>query len=202
MGARFDVRYPAALWSLAGLLAFAVFQGWTAELDRILLTSTAQAIRDAQWPVPLAIAISMIGSAPVRMPVAAFFVLPMLWRGDREAGAIVVITAIGILLLTALLKIMTARARPDLLPHLALETSFSFPSGHSASAAAVFGILGWAAVRYGARQWLVWPAVAVLVVLIGVSRVALAVHWPSDVLAGWLVGTGWLLFCVALLRKK
>ena len=185
-----------------GVLSFAVFQGWTAEFDRLLLTSTGEAMRAAHWPVPLAIAITTAGSAEVRLPLAAFVVVLLLWRGDVEAGVIVVITTGGALILTALLKIIASRARPDLLPQLVLETSFSFPSGHSASGAAVFGILGWTAVRYGAPKALVWLFVAVLVVLIGLSRVALAVHWPSDVLAGWLFGTGWFLLCVSCSRRK
>ena len=192
----------AALWSLLGLLAFAVFQGWTADFDRLLLTSIAEAMRAADWPIPLAIAITTVGSVSVRLPLAAFVAGLMLWRGDREGGAIVVITTIGALIVTALLKIAASRARPDLLPQVVLETSFSFPSGHSTSAAAVFGILGWAAVRYGASKPIVWVLVAVLVGLIGLSRIALAVHWPSDVLAGWLLGTGWLLICVSCLRGK
>jgi undecaprenyl-diphosphatase len=185
-----------------GLLAFAVFQGWTAEFDRLLLTRTGEAMRAAHGPIPLAIAITTIGSAGVRLSLVAFFAVLMLWRGDREGGAIVVLTTIGAPILTALLKITTSRARPDLLPQLVLETSFSFPSGHSASSAAVFGILGWAAVRYGAPKLIVWVFVAVLVGLIGLSRIALAVHWPSDVLAGWLLGTGWLLICVSWADRR
>jgi undecaprenyl-diphosphatase len=185
-----------------GVLAFAVSQGWTAEFDRLLLTSTGEAMRAAHWPIPLAIAITTIGSVGVRLPLAAFFAMLMSWRGDHEGGATVIITTIGTLILTALLKIAASRARPDVLPQLVLETSFSFPSGHSASSAAVFGILGWAAVRYGAPKSIVWVFVAVFVGLIGLSRIALAVHWPSDVLAGWLLGTGWLLVCVSCLRRK
>lgn len=185
-----------------GVLAFAVSQGWTADFDRQLLTNIAETMRAAHWPIPLAIAITTIGSVGVRLPLAAFAAVLMVWRGDHEGGAIVVITTIGTLILTALLKIAASRARPDLLPQLVLETSFSFPSGHSASGAAVFGILGWAAVRHGASKSIVWVWVAVFVGLIGLSRIALAVHWPSDVLAGWLLGTGWLLICVSGLHQK
>jgi undecaprenyl-diphosphatase len=116
-----------------GVLAFAVFQGWTADFDRQLLTSIGAAMRAAHWPILPAIAITTLGSAGVRLPLAAFVALLMLWRGDREGGAIVVMTTIGTLILTALLKIAASRARPDLLPQLVHETSFSFPSGHSAN---------------------------------------------------------------------
>ena len=93
-------------------------------------------------------------------------------------------------------KAHVARGRPDLVPHLTEVHNLSFPSGHAANSAIVYltlAALGTRAVKERAvRNYLVACAV-LLVGLIGVSRVYLGVHWPSDVLAGWSFGTLWAL---------
>jgi undecaprenyl-diphosphatase len=88
------------------------------------------------------------------------------------------------------LKQIFAAPRPDLLPHLDIVHSFSFPSGHSAGAMILFGGLA----LISGRRW-TYVLGGAGVALIGVSRIWLGVHWPSDVLAGWIVGVGWLGFC-------
>ena len=98
--------------------------------------------------------------------------------------------------LTFLLKMGFDRPRPDLVAHQMEALSASFPSGHSATAAVVYLTLGAliarALPRRGLRALAVGTAVA-LTLGIGVSRVYLGVHWPTDVLAGWVVGAGWAL---------
>ncbi len=99
-------------------------------------------------------------------------------------------------LLVSWAKLQSGRDRPGVVPHLVDVTSLSFPSGHAANSAIVYltlAALACAAVRERrARQYLIAAALA-LVALIGVSRVYLGVHWPSDVLAGWAFGALWAL---------
>src|SRR3546814_4413138 len=83
-----------------------------------------------------------------------------------------------------------AAPRPDLLPHLDLVRSYGFPSGHAAGNMIFFGAL---AMLAGRRSGYVGMGLAIA--LIGISRVWLGVHWPSDVLAGWIEGLGWLALC-------
>ncbi|MCW1925837.1 phosphatase PAP2 family protein [Luteolibacter arcticus] len=106
--------------------------------------------------------------------------------------------------LSTLLKRGFDRPRPDLVPHGTVVTNASFPSGHSMMAAVVYLTLGILLARTQTsrplRIYLI--AVSVIVtVLVGVSRVYLGVHWPTDVLAGWTVGAAWaLLFGLIALR--
>ena len=106
------------------------------------------------------------------------------------------IAASGSVLLTVLGKDLVGRTRPPAaLAVPPLETSPSFPSGHTLNATVLIGMLAYLALLGTARAWLRWTVVvsAVLFVLaMGLSRVYLGHHWLTDVVAGWLVGVGWL----------
>jgi undecaprenyl-diphosphatase len=99
----------------------------------------------------------------------------------------------------AILKMIIARPRPALAP-LIKETDFSFPSGHAMDSLIVYGAIAYLLLqlmpefRYRA---LVIPMASLIITAIGFSRVYLGVHYPSDVLAGYLFGCGWLMlgFC-------
>lgn len=100
----------------------------------------------------------------------------------------------GAAALSVALKSLFVRARPELVPHLSLVDSSSFPSGHSMLAATVYLTLGALLARVEPRRsvkayLLSWALV--LAILVGLSRVYVGVHWPSDVLAGWAAGAAW-----------
>jgi undecaprenyl-diphosphatase len=103
-------------------------------------------------------------------------------------------------LLSTLLKLGFDRPRPDLVPHGAVVYTASFPSGHAMMAAITYLTLGALLARVQPRRrlklYLLCLAI-VLTVAVGVSRVYLGVHWPTDVLAGWAVGAAWALLCWA-----
>lgn len=105
--------------------------------------------------------------------------------------------------LVFLLKDGFARPRPDLVSHQMEALSASFPSGHAATAALVYLTLGALIARgmWRRSHRIFVLALAVLVTLgVGVSRVYLGVHWPTDVLAGWIVGAAWAAACWLLER--
>ena len=101
-------------------------------------------------------------------------------------------------LLGTLLKAIYARARPDLVAHLVGTDSASFPSGHAMNSAVVYltlaVLLARAETSVAVRRFLVSAAIG-LTLVIGCSRLYLGVHWPTDVLAGWIVGGLWAAAC-------
>jgi len=100
------------------------------------------------------------------------------------------VVLIGASVFTHVMKDAVARPRPPG-PHLAPATGFSFPSGHSLNSATTYGLLAVLVWRSRAPRPLRWAAVVAALVLpfgIGLSRIALGVHYPSDVLGGWLAG--------------
>ena len=96
----------------------------------------------------------------------------------------------GAILLNSVLKLLFARPRPDLFPPLVVEHSFSFPSGHTMSAIAFYGLLALILWQRGRRSWAVLAGL--WVPLVALSRVCLGAHYPSDVLASLAIGTIWL----------
>jgi undecaprenyl-diphosphatase len=130
----------------------------------------------------------------------------VLWkrRAPRRLRAFLWAMA-GTVFWVQVLKQFFHRARPDLFDPLARALGFSFPSGHSALSAAFFGsIAGLAAASSKSRRQAVrFLTLGVgMVFLVGFSRVALGVHWPTDVLAGWSVGFGWLAFIFAIAERQ
>lgn len=140
-------------------------------------------------------AVTWLGSLYVLAPLALLVLLALLWRG-RGCDGLLLALGLGVAaLLSSTLKELIARARPELFAPLApMPGDGSFPSGHMTQAAAfalAFFMLG------RRREWRGLPALGVLLALIavsvGVSRVYLQVHYPTDVAAGLLLGLAWVL---------
>lgn len=117
----------------------------------------------------------------------------LLWVHRRRAQALVLVGAVlGGELLAQVVKVLVGRTRPELVPHLDLVYSSSFPSGHSTLSPIVYFTLA-AIVAAGegrrAQKVLLIGTSLALVLCIGLSRIYLGVHWPTDVLAGWALGT-------------
>ena len=145
------------------------------------------------------IAFTRIGDAPARIGFALVaVVLLLLVRRQAGAAALLPLATLIETVTTSGLKLAFARPRPALLDHLDTVTSLSFPSGHAAHNMALWLL---AALLLAPKRG--WAVAAALVVplLVGVSRVVLGVHWPSDVLAGWLFGAGVALLAVSIQRR-
>jgi len=115
---------------------------------------------------------------------------------QRRLATFIVVSTSGGALLNTGLKHVFERARPDLVPHEVIVANASFPSGHAFGAAMVYltlaALLTFRMQPRAARVILLALAIG-LTLAVGVSRVALGVHWPSDVLAGWAAGSAWAL---------
>jgi undecaprenyl-diphosphatase len=141
---------------------------------------------------------SRFGSTPSLIVIAVAVTAWLVWRGRRADAALVLGVTAGGLALAPLLKLVVERPRPALSEHVVAVNSWSYPSGHSLNSMVVLGLLTVLAVRERpgrARRALPAALGAFLIVLVGFSRVYLGVHYPSDVLAGWLIGILWLVIC-------
>ncbi|MEQ1687266.1 MAG: phosphatase PAP2 family protein [Sphingopyxis sp.] len=103
-----------------------------------------------------------------------------------RSGAVLVATSLSSFMTSEVLKTAFARPRPDIVPHLDAVHSLSFPSGHATSAAVVYMLFAMLVPTQRRALWLC--AAATMTIATGWSRVALGVHWPSDVIGGWLLG--------------
>lgn len=132
---------------------------------------------------------SFIGSFPV-IAVSALLVLTWCWcRRDRAAFAgLIGVIAINETLNFAL-KHLFERSRPDLFEEISTLHTYSFPSGHAMAAVAIWGMIALIIARLAPhlRLWIA-AAVSALILLIGLSRIYLGVHWITDVLAGYAAG--------------
>ncbi|MBU3078430.1 phosphatase PAP2 family protein [Sphingomonas quercus] len=176
----------------AVLIGLAIAAGWTDGLDRAGLSALSNG------PAGFWLIWTRLADSHVRIPVAILAVALLVARRDRFAAAGLLVTVGGALGLNALAKDLVARPRPTLFPHGDPVDGFSFPSGHSEGAAAL--ALG-LALYLAPPRWRGWAVAAALLfmTLVGLSRVALGVHWPSDVLAGWCEGAGFALIVRATL---
>lgn len=120
-----------------------------------------------------------------------------------DAAALVVVASAGGGALSVGLKQVFGRGRPDVVPRLIQVNSLSFPSGHSMVALVIYLTLGALLARFATRRrvrvYVIANALS-LTFLIGVTRICLGVHYPTDVLAGWSAGLAWALLCWLIAR--
>ena len=199
---------------VGAILGFAVltdevFLGETRAFDRRVLL----ALRDSAhpdhlggpgWAQEIGRDFSALGGfgvlSLVTLAVASFELLK-----GRPRTALVILAAVGgALVLSEGLKFLFGRPRPDLVPHAVRVYSRSFPSGHSMLSAATYLTLAGLFARSceKRREKFHLIGLAVLVTgLVGASRVYLGVHWPTDVLAGWVGGGAWAIVCLLVVRR-
>lgn len=190
-------RSPAARTRVAVLAAvlaaiwLAMLVGGTGPLDQHLY----EAIYVGHNPALIRVArcLTFFGDPVVLIAAGILFLLVMWRRGHLRTGlALVAVTMIG-RAVSELQKYEVARARPSLEPHLVLVQSQSFPSGHATSSIIFYLTLALVLTRRGKWRRPAAAGAILLSLLIGASRVMLGVHWPSDVVGGWVFGLLWVL---------
>ena len=191
------------------LLAGVAPEGEYLELEERIMRSLRQAddpsrIVGPWWLQEVARDVSALGSAVALILMTALVLGYLLLKRGYAAAALVVAATAGGYGLSALLKRAFGRERPDVVPHLSHVTSESFPSGHSMLASVVYLTLGALLAQTVARRRekiYFMNAALLLSAAIGVSRVLLGVHYPTDVLAGWAAGTAWAVLCWAVASR-
>ena len=184
-------------------VAWAVSAGLTAGTDRDLMLSLRSAAdpEDPLGPLWLEAAlaeITALGGYTILVILSAIVLGSLLLLGEGRAAAFLFASLVSGSLVSSGLKLLFARPRPDLVGHLDQTFTSSFPSAHAMVSTVAYMTLAAVAVRFlPMRRERVYVVVvaALLAFAIGASRVYLGVHWPSDVLAGWLAGGAWAGLC-------
>lgn len=209
-----EVEMVFALAVSAGLaLLFVMVVGWisdgspTALDERIMLSMrTAQDLSDPVGPKWLEEAvrdITALGSTTVLSLLVISVTVFLLMTGRRRLALTTLIGTSTGTALSSIAKVHFARPRPELVPHQVEVYTASFPSGHALMSAVVYLTLGViiAHTQPEARVRALIMGLAVFItLLVGVSRVYLGVHWPTDVLAGWCLGGLWATICWMVTR--
>ena len=138
--------------------------------------------------------VSRLGGRPVMLWLVVLAVVLLLIRRRGRLALYLVVAGLGALVLDPSLKILVGRVRPIVETPIATAPGNSFPSGHALGSMVVYGALTLVFLPAVPAKWrtLFIAVPALLVLLIGFSRVALGVHYTTDVLAGWLLGAAWL----------
>jgi membrane-associated phospholipid phosphatase len=192
-------------WALVGAswVAFALLSARMASGRPIWLDTTALRWLDAtrsSWLTEVMRAVTHLGDGWT-LGVLAVIVCCALWgAGCRRAALFVLCVSATVGLLDNGLKLVFARERPQIALRMVRASGFAFPSGHAMASSAIYAAL--AHVLCGPpRSWRRWaiPAAVLLTFVVGWSRVYLHVHYPTDVLGGWLLGLSWYVLLVQLM---
>ena len=127
----------------------------------------------------------------------------LLWYKHFWAAQILFLNCLGGLILNQGLKLFFVKPRPQLWTPLIVEHSYSFPSGHALGSAVIYGFLAvLLADRYPHYRMRIFGIAVIIVGSIGLSRLFLGVHYPTDIIAGYSIGLLWLFACVATLKMQ
>jgi len=189
-------------------LAGEVLEGSTQQFDERILRSLRRpdnlAIpRGPKWLELAAFDITALGGPTVLGLVVLATTGYLLLQGLARTALFIFVASVGGWIINGFLKEWFQRPRPEVVPHLRDVMSQSFPSGHALTSAVVYLTLGALLMRVSERSVTKFYCLAVAMVatvLIGLSRLYLGVHYPTDVLAGWMIGLCWALVCWTIER--
>ncbi|HLK05183.1 MAG TPA: phosphatase PAP2 family protein [Candidatus Acidoferrum sp.] len=191
-----------SLWLGAASLSFGIFVKITSELlehevrglDSSILTAVARMRRP--WLSGIAVDITALGSFTLVTLISAIALCVLLSLKDRPAAWQLLLNSVGAGIWTELTKNIIERTRPVEVTHLVQDSGFSYPSGHSLASAALYLTLAILAGRHlptTKGRVLVYCLAVIVILLVGMSRLYLGVHYPSDVASGVLLGAAWAL---------
>ncbi|MEH2065516.1 MAG: phosphatase PAP2 family protein [Nostoc sp.] len=147
--------------------------------------------------------ITNLGNPSTVVIVAGVNVLLLWWRRYREEAKVFVLACLGGLMLNTGLKLFFSKPRPELWHQLISEKSFSFPSGHALGSMVLYGFIAYElATHYPHFAKFIYSLIVILIAAIGISRLYLGVHWPTDIIAGYGVGFLWLMICITMLKLQ
>jgi membrane-associated phospholipid phosphatase len=151
----------------------------------------------------LMLAITNLGNPHTVVAIAGTTFAILWWRRYYQEAKIFVIDCLGGVILSYGLKLVFSKPRPNLWQSAIEETSFSYPSGHALGSTILYGFLAYIlATRYPQFVLLIYAGAVLLIAAIGLSRLYLGVHWPTDIIAGYSIGFLWVMFCITMLKLQ
>jgi undecaprenyl-diphosphatase len=189
------------LFALVIALGFAVTAGYFRNFDvAVSHALNLQRGVSSGWLIQVMQTISWIGGG-IQRYIMIIVLTIALWRWwGWGAGLAMALTSLGSSVASDAMKVFFARVRPDLVAQLDPINSPAFPSGHSTNAAAVYILFIILVPQARHPGWQMLAASAIL--LTGISRIMLGVHWPTDVIGGWLLGASFALGCAAVISFR
>ncbi|HEY9644631.1 MAG TPA: phosphatase PAP2 family protein [Coleofasciculaceae cyanobacterium] len=160
-----------------------------------------------QWANPaldqIMLTITQLGNPPWVITVVALSLGWMFWKRRFQQMKVFAIACLGALILNQGLKLVFVRPRPLLWKRLIKEVSYSFPSGHALGSLVLYGFLAYLlGLQFPRWSRLIYGLAVGLIGLIGLSRLYLGVHYPTDVIAGYAIGFLWLMMCIVMLKLQ
>lgn len=201
---------PIAFWLLLSsafllisviFLGFAVNHGYFRSFDLAISHAlNMQRGVTPEWLILFMQGVSWIGGGVQRYVIVTILTLA-LWRWWGWGAALAMgLTTLVSAFTSDVMKALFGRVRPDLVPQLDIIHSPAFPSGHSNNAAVVYILFIMLVPQ--ARHPLWQAAAAIMIVLTGLSRIMLGVHWPTDVVGGWMLGASFAMAAAAVIAYR
>jgi undecaprenyl-diphosphatase len=191
-----------SLWLGGAAILFLMFvritreliEGDVAAMDSAILLAVAK--DRTPWLTIAAVDVTALGSITLVVLFSAFTLLVLLVLRDRMGALQLLAASAGAGILTFVTKNVIERIRPAEAERLIVVSGFSYPSGHSVSASALYltiAIIAGRYIRHSGARAAIFLAVSTVIVMIGASRVYLGVHYATDVVSGLSLGAGWAL---------
>jgi undecaprenyl-diphosphatase len=198
-----------SVWGIIGI-ADVVREEESSSIDQAILLSMRSPEdivepRGPKWFKEMGRDLTALGGTGVLVLVIVTSVLCFYFMGEYRRAVILLVAVAGALLLTLAFKKGLDRARPELVPDGAFVTTQSLPSGHAAMAATTYltlGMLVASMVNHFALRALFLSLSIGILLIVGLSRIYLGVHWPTDVLAGWVLASAWVLSYWAVVARR
>jgi membrane-associated phospholipid phosphatase len=184
-----------------GLICREVWEKETSSLDGAFLLGLHH------WANPgldtVMVSITRLGDPAFVIVVVAIALTWLLYQHKRLESVMLVVACLGAVGLNSGLKLVFGRTRPHLWTSLIHETTYGFPSGHALGSLVLYGFIAYLyARRYPRRAKVAYGIAAIVVALIGLSRLYFGVHYPTDVLAGYGMGMLWLVVCLLFMEWR